>query len=183
MLAASDLGNAITRLRMLSYWPADAEGAVMELLLQMCPHSGALDWLVGVLINKIGRWPGPAEVRGLLCTRFRPADGIEGNCSLSGFSPAAMEGRAAAELQSGGAQLQITGDVERMTPAALEEFRREIFEPFTATGKPKAKKPVRELECELVSAMATAPRLTDAERAARAADLEAAVHARRVARF
>lgn len=58
----------------------------MALLAQMCPHKEALDWLVTTVVNRIGVWKGPAELRGILCWKFKPADGVEFDSSLPGFT-------------------------------------------------------------------------------------------------
>jgi hypothetical protein len=86
----ADLQAASNKFKMLSYYPTDpgAQAAVMELLAAMCPHREALDWLVDAMVNRVGKWPGPAELRGVLCWHCRPADGIEAPCSLAGFTAA-----------------------------------------------------------------------------------------------
>jgi hypothetical protein len=88
-----DLERAVTELSMLRYWTADLRGPVMHLLAQICPHQEALQWLVAELVNHIGEWPGPAEVRGLLCTRYSAADGIDQWCNLPGYRAADYEAR------------------------------------------------------------------------------------------
>ena len=86
-----DLEAACDDLAMMPFFPADARAAVMLFLAKICPHREALRWLVAQLINRVGKWPGPAEIRGLLCTKYDAADGIDGYCSLPGFTPAEME--------------------------------------------------------------------------------------------
>ncbi len=88
-----DLDLASARLSMLKYLPTGegAQAAIQALLAEMCPHKQALTWLVDTLVNRIGEWPGPAELRGLLCWKFQPADGIEATCNLQGFRPVDAE--------------------------------------------------------------------------------------------
>jgi hypothetical protein len=83
----TDLNVAVVKLSMLKYFPADplTQSAVMDLLRDMCPSREALDWLVSTMVNRIGEWKGPAELRGVMCWRFRPADGIEAESSSRGF--------------------------------------------------------------------------------------------------
>lgn len=88
-----DLELACDQLSMMPFFPSEARGAVMHLLAKMCPHKEALDWLIAECVNRVGRWPGPAELRGLLCTRFDAADGIDGYCNLPGYTAAEMESR------------------------------------------------------------------------------------------
>jgi hypothetical protein len=90
---ANDLEKACNDLAMLQYFPHDARASVMALLAKMVPHKRALRWLVSQLVNHVGSWPGPAEVRGLLCTRFDPADGIDQWCSLPGFTAEEQEAK------------------------------------------------------------------------------------------
>jgi len=89
----NDLERAADDLSMLAYFPHEARASVMTLLRNMCPHKHALKWLVSELVNHVGKWPGPAEVRGLLCTRFDPADGIDQWCSLPGYTAEEAEAR------------------------------------------------------------------------------------------
>lgn len=90
-----DLNSAITRMKLLKFFPGDpgARGALMELLATLCPHREALLWLTDTLINRVGEWPGPTELRGLLCTHYRPADGVEAYCGLPGWTARDMEQR------------------------------------------------------------------------------------------
>jgi hypothetical protein len=86
----ADLESANRRMQMLSYYPTDpgAHAAIMELLAKMCPSREALIWLVDAMVNRVGAWKGPAELRGVLCWRFTPADGVEASSSVPGFTPA-----------------------------------------------------------------------------------------------
>ena len=85
----TDLRDANARLKMLAYYPTDpeAQAAVMELLAKMVPSREALTWLVDTIINRVGQWKGPSELRGVLCWRFAPADGVEVDSSIVGFRP------------------------------------------------------------------------------------------------
>lgn len=82
-----DLQMAIDDLAMLSYFPADegARAAIMRLLARMVPHREALGWLVRTMLDRVGAWKGPMELRGVICTRWKPADGIEAESTLIGF--------------------------------------------------------------------------------------------------
>jgi len=79
----------------MKFFPTDpvAQGEIARLLQRMVAKQEHLDWLVLALIDHAPEWPGPKEVRGLLCTRFKPRDGIEENTSIPGFSPADCETR------------------------------------------------------------------------------------------
>jgi hypothetical protein len=68
---------------------------VMKLISQMVATQDQLTWLVGVMINQVGEWHGPAELRGVFCNRFKPADGIEADCVMSrGFTIGEAEMKA-----------------------------------------------------------------------------------------
>ncbi len=63
----ADLMAANARLKMLAFYPQDgqAQGAIMALLARMCPDTEALNWLVDAMVNRVGTWRGPAEMRGV----------------------------------------------------------------------------------------------------------------------
>ena len=92
----SDLDRAITRMKLVKFFPTDAEahGALKEFLVMICPHKEALEWLVSELVNHVGAWPGAADLRGLLCTMYKPADGIYVDCKIPGYRWQDFEDRA-----------------------------------------------------------------------------------------
>jgi hypothetical protein len=60
-------------------------------------HPGELNWLVSTACSHFRDWErggGLAELRGLFCTRFRPADGIETYSATAGFSAHDLEMRS-----------------------------------------------------------------------------------------
>jgi hypothetical protein len=117
----ADLDRALSRLAMLRYWPADpATRAEIGLMLaRMVPHREALDWLVDAMINRVGEWRGPVELRGVLCWRYRPADGIEQDATSAGFTPLDGEAQSALSLPPGGAvprEIAEAAERKRLTP-------------------------------------------------------------------
>lgn len=96
-ISQRELLAALDDLKMLKYFPADAgaQASVLHLLARMCPHREALDWLVSACVDNLSEWPGPSNLRGLLCTHFKPADGIERDCGIPGWRPADLEAKAA----------------------------------------------------------------------------------------
>lgn len=102
---------------MLKYWPSDpaTRAEIGGLLARMVPHREALQWLVRVMVDRIGEWPGPAELRALLCTRYRPADGIERDCSIPGYRPQDYEAQAI--------ERHIALKAGAIAPASLEIVR------------------------------------------------------------
>ena len=91
----AEIAKAAARLTALSMFPTNpaAHGEIMRLMERMVPTAAALDWLVTTMIDRVGEWKGTAQLRGLLCTRFKPADGIEMDCAIPGFTPADSETR------------------------------------------------------------------------------------------
>jgi hypothetical protein len=80
---------------LVKFFPSDgnARGALMEFLVLICPHKEALEWLVSEVVNKVGQWPGAADLRGLLSTRYMPADGLRTDCGIIGYRPEDHEAR------------------------------------------------------------------------------------------
>lgn len=87
----SDLNRACDDLATIPYFPNESRGSVIEYLAKICPHYEALRWLVETAMNRITKWPGLAEIRGLLCTRYDARDGIDAPCNLPGYTAAEME--------------------------------------------------------------------------------------------
>lgn len=107
MFSATDLDEAVEDLSMLEYFPREpgAQVAIMRLLAKMCPHRESLRWLVDTMTNRVGKWQGPMELRGVLCWKFRPSDGIEVSATIPGFTPADGEAKsleAHGQLKTGG---------------------------------------------------------------------------------
>lgn len=107
-LETQQIIGAVQELSILKFFPASPgeQQAVMDLLDKIVDSPQRLRWLVDTMVNYIGEWPGPAQMRALYATRFRPADGIEGtHCAIAGFTPMDSE-RAALEARD---NLKIEG--------------------------------------------------------------------------
>ena len=85
LFTEQDLVDAVDELAMLPFFPGESRGAVMTLLRKLCPHRTALRWLVAEAVNHCEKWPGPAELRGILCTRWTPADRVDHWSTLPGY--------------------------------------------------------------------------------------------------
>jgi hypothetical protein len=79
------LADACDDFATMPYWSEAARASVMRYLAEMCPHREALRWLVRQVVNYAAKWPGLAEVRGILCQRYDPADGIDGYSTIPGY--------------------------------------------------------------------------------------------------
>ena len=95
----ADIATAVGHLSMMKFFPASdvTQQAIMQLLKRMVGTREQLNWLTQTLINHVTEWPGAAEIRGLFCTKYRPSDGIDGNCTLPGWTQLDFESRVIAE--------------------------------------------------------------------------------------
>jgi len=87
LFTEQDLADAVDELATLPYFPSESRGAIMTMLRRMCPSRTALRWLVSEAVNHLNKWPGMAELRGILCMRYDAADGIDQWSTLSGYRP------------------------------------------------------------------------------------------------
>ena len=91
-----DLDFQMSRMGMLKFYPSSPamQAQIKALMAEMVPNKEALEWLVDQLVNRVNEWPGPAELRGLLCWKYSPADGITRDyCTIPGFTPADGEAK------------------------------------------------------------------------------------------
>lgn len=103
-LTESEVKTYGARLTLLKFFPADpiARAMIVDFLAKLTGQKDRLEWLIMALVNHVGEWPGPKEVRGILCSRYKPADGIKAECSIAGFTAAEIEsGNACAALPIG----------------------------------------------------------------------------------
>lgn len=113
----------------LRFYPASDDAAVeiMRALRRMVGTKAQLDWLVRTMIEEVGEWHGVAELRGVFCSRFAPADGIEGECQRTGrFTGAALEARAIlpkADSRALGAPGRVAGRLEAPRSQEEQEMR------------------------------------------------------------
>lgn len=97
-LTPKKVEDAVGRLGALEFFPKAPEErmAVAEMIVRMVWSQEQLVWLVQTMMDRVGRWHGPLELRGVFCSRFDPKDGVQATCALSsGFTGAAFEARAA----------------------------------------------------------------------------------------
>lgn len=117
-----DLEIAANDLAMLMYFTSEIRPSVIALLARICPHRRALRWLVDELVNHVGTWPGPKEVRGLLCTRFDAADGIDEYCGLPGYGPAEQEAKYLAQHEQRKIQERVGGYIAEESQELLKQL-------------------------------------------------------------
>lgn len=65
-------------LTLLRFFPGDqcARTALFLLVGRMCSNEDQVRWLVQRTLALCNEWPGPLVFRQILCSKFRPADGI-----------------------------------------------------------------------------------------------------------
>lgn len=111
--------SATATLSILQFYPSDpaAREQIMVLLTRLATTKERLDWLVETMINRVGVWRGPVELRGVYCSRFKPADGVSGDCAETpGFTPNEIE----AENTRG---LPAASELKRLDQAALKRLK------------------------------------------------------------
>jgi hypothetical protein len=93
------IAKAVGELAAIPYFPADehARRAIMQQISKFVDCPNHLRWLVNAALNTMRHWDGIPELRGLYCTRFKPADRIEADCHLPGYSANDCEARHALE--------------------------------------------------------------------------------------
>jgi hypothetical protein len=91
---AEQIADAIDRLQSVPMFPSvsGAQREVMRVLYRMVGTPAQLDWLVTTAVDHLDQWRGAVELRGIFCTKFAPADGVEAISKFTtGFTPADCE--------------------------------------------------------------------------------------------
>lgn len=88
-----DLQNAVEVLGALRFFPSDSGSriGIKHVLRSMVGEEKQLDWLINTMLNQVGEWRGTVDLRGIYCTRFKPAEGLEATTSTAGFSQDDLE--------------------------------------------------------------------------------------------
>lgn len=169
-----DLASAVSIMSgVIRGFPQNVEGQafVTHAIEKFVSTREQLHWLVETACERM-RWFSLPELRGIFCSRFRPADGVEGYCAetpglTAGDQEAAYYERVGQETQ---AKLLQWNREQRLLPAPEEKLElpvlRDIAEPA------KLPKPERKqlsppgtvvTDEELKAAMEMTPRRSDEE--------------------
>ncbi len=150
---AQQLAEAVAELGICKFFPAGPgeRKAIMRLLANIVSTKQQLDWLVATMINRVGEWKGPMELRGVFCWKFKPADGIEANCIESaGFTPSDGEAQhheiqsaERARLGPSPKRLMIEGHISPEDVTASERARLEAFTALSRVKDVPDAKPIR----------------------------------------
>ncbi len=186
---------AVRRLSVIPFFPADADAReeIMnaledmiggEVLYGSTPQQ-RLDWLVKAAVNVMRQWGGIPELRGILCSKWRPADRIEGFSSLPGYTAedsrsltlAEHRNQKAIEAGRTSPKLLEAAECDRMPDAELAQLHRDTIGKLIETTS----FPTRRRESLAVAEreLAEAPRnyLSEEQKALRLAALEAGLKA------
>jgi len=117
MITEEQAMRAVGRMSILRFFPSDpySRSQVAALLLKFVDRADGLEWLVNTMLNQVGEWPGPKELRALYCCKFKPADGIEAYSAIRGFTPEDIEAENLAKLPAWSDQPRLG----EMRPVAL----------------------------------------------------------------
>jgi hypothetical protein len=81
-----NLLSMLSELAMLKYFPANNEAVLLglcRLMVEMCNNEQEVRWLIDRMTSGIyAEWPGPQEMRAVLCQRYKPRDGITAYSSV-----------------------------------------------------------------------------------------------------
>jgi len=91
MLKPETLASMGRDLMAIPAYPSDQHDLILRMLDRFVDTPEHLRWLVDTAVMYLPRWEGVPALRGLYCTRYKPADGIEADCTIPGFTPADNE--------------------------------------------------------------------------------------------
>lgn len=137
----NDIIQAVRRMHALAMFPNDqhAREEIMRIIERMVGTKEQLDWLVSSMIDRVGEWKGPREMRGIFCTRFKPLDGIESYASAAGFTPADSESLCLV-AHSGYKRLEAAPERKQsLLPVSELDPPRQVCLPAPRTDRPMPK--------------------------------------------
>jgi hypothetical protein len=73
----------LSALTLLKFFPSDPDARLelAKLVSRMASTEDQVEWLVARTVALCNEWPGPVGLRQILCSKFKPADGIEAGCT------------------------------------------------------------------------------------------------------
>ena len=78
ILNPENVARMLSGLQLFPFFPQSGEAfdALVRMVGNMAETEDQVRWLVDrMLLNPYPKWPGPAEMRAVFCTRFKPKDG------------------------------------------------------------------------------------------------------------
>jgi len=93
MITKEQAGIAVSRMAVIKYFPSEdmARAELARMLIRMVDTGEQLEWLVRSVVENCEEYPGPKEIRGIFCTRYKPLDGVEVWSAIPGFTAADSE--------------------------------------------------------------------------------------------
>jgi len=120
---------------LVKYFPSDesAQRVIMLELERMVPTVEILNWLVDKFLRVIGEWSSLKDLRGVLCIRCTPLDGIRASCYLPGFTPDELEASwHARQLEESTARIEQYRKQQQLMPpedqAAVKDIHSAVEE-------------------------------------------------------
>lgn len=138
MITEKGIKRAMGAFSMLRYFPADedARAAFMEILGAMCSSDEQVIWLAKRTLQLHREWPGPLEVRAILCSKFLPRDGIEADSTLY-VEGIPSERETHTVLTAGTPILALPAGVEASMDPEMEKLAGEVAEACKMPPMPK----------------------------------------------
>lgn len=87
MLNPRDLSTIGADLMVIPMYPTAQHDVILRMIERFVDAPEKLRWLVDNAVMHMPKWEGIPTLRGLYCTRFKPADGIEADCTIPGLTP------------------------------------------------------------------------------------------------
>ena len=81
MITPEEAQIIVAQLGAMNFFPNNepaVRATISRLVQRMCDTFQQAQWLVDRMIDLYDRWPGPHELRAVYCSRYKPADGLEG---------------------------------------------------------------------------------------------------------
>lgn len=135
MVDVKRAAKAVSKLTMLKFFPSDPNGqtAIVELCCKMAANVEQVEWLVAQVLRTFNEWPGPAEIRKVFASKFRPQDGIAVSVCSCGCGKAHAFALAPNQewpprLES--AQPAALLEAHKLTPEEQEAERLQLAELF-----------------------------------------------------
>lgn len=145
VLSEQDIAGFVDELAILPFFPQEpsARVALMKLVDRMVSTKDQLDWLERTMVDRVGKWHGPTELRGVFCTRFDPKDGVQAWCKETPqFTSSALE------------EAYIQREREEQTQRASQYALAAGLEPKLLTGEVEQDREIVDLIPAIAAAMA-----------------------------
>jgi hypothetical protein len=121
MITDTQASAAVLRLAALEFFPAElpARLEIARMLKRLVPQPEQLEWLVNAMIDRVGTWKGPRELRAIFCTKYAPIDGIEAWAETPGFTAADSESQSYLEHSH---VKELEDDSHKRGPSELKQI-------------------------------------------------------------